>query len=89
VYLRLHDERVYLLGANIDTRSTGSPILGAQEVPGRLEGIQDEWRLNTKEKVQAGDPAVYALLTNPEYKFPTVLPDAEYRAKTFTIQEYK
>jgi len=29
------------------------------------------------------------LLTNPEYKFPTVLPDAEYRAKTFTIEEYK
>jgi len=63
-------------------------ILGAQKVPGRLEGIQNEWRLNTKEKVQAGDPAIYDLLTNPEYKFPTVLPDAEYRAKTFTIQKY-
>ena len=63
-------------------------ILGAQEVPGRLEAIQEEWRLNTKEEVQAGDPAVYALLTDPQYKFPTVLPDAEYRAKKFEIQKY-
>ncbi len=64
-------------------------ILGAQEVPGRLESIQQEWTLNTKEKVRTGDPTVYALLTNPKYKFPTVLPDSEYRAKTFTIQAYR
>ena len=63
-------------------------ILGAQEVPGRLEAIQEEWRLNTREKVQAGDPAIYALLTDPQYKFPTVLPDKRYRAKTFQIKKY-
>ena len=63
-------------------------ILGAQAVPGRSEGIQDEWKLPTKEKVRTGDPAVYALLTNPKYKLPTVLPDSEYSAKTFTIQEF-
>ena len=63
-------------------------ILGAQAVPGRSERIQDEWTLSTREKVRTGDPAVYALLTDPKYKFPTVLPDSEYRAKTFEIQQY-
>lgn len=52
-------------------------ILGAQE--NRLSEIEQEWKLNTKEKVETTDPAVYALLTNPEYKFPTVLPDGSYR----------
>lgn len=64
-------------------------ILGAQDFPGRLERIQDEWRYNTSEKVKAGDPKIYALLTDPKYKFPTDLPDGQYKAKTFTIEEYK
>ena len=54
-------------------------ILGAQEYPGRLEEIQHEWRLNTKEKVKNGDQLVYSLLTDPEFKFPTNLPDGRYR----------
>ena len=54
-------------------------ILGAQEFPGRLEEIQHEWRLNTKEKVKNGDQLVYSLLTDPEFKFPTNLPDGRYR----------
>ncbi|MCG8576314.1 MAG: hypothetical protein MI810_15610 [Flavobacteriales bacterium] len=52
-------------------------ILGAQE--NRLSEIEHEWRLNTKEKVESQDPAIYELLTNPEYKFPTVLPDGTYK----------
>jgi len=64
-------------------------ILGAQDYPGRLEQIGREWRLNTREKVKEQDPAVYAILTNPDYKLPTVLPDGEYKAKTFTIQPYE
>ena len=54
-------------------------ILGAQEFPGRLEEIQNEWRLNTREKVKNNDSQVYGLLTNPEFKFPTNLPDGKYR----------
>ena len=54
-------------------------ILGAQEFPGRLEEIQHEWRLNTKEKVKNGDQLVYSLLTDPEFKFPTNLPNGRYR----------
>ena len=45
-------------------------ILGAQEYPGRLNEIQDEWTLNTPELVQSEDPNVYNLLTNPEYQLP-------------------
>ena len=63
-------------------------ILGAQDYSGRLEQIDNEWRLNTREKVKEQDPAVYAILTNPEYKLPTVLPDGKYKAKTFTIRKY-
>lgn len=52
-------------------------ILGAQE--NRLNEIGHEWKLNTKEKVQNQDAAVYQLLTNPDYHFPTVLPDGTYK----------
>jgi len=51
-------------------------ILGAQE--NREDEIQQEWKLNTCDKVQSQDTAVYRLLTDPKYKFPTVLPDGTY-----------
>tara|TARA_B100000575_G_C23107716_1_gene639513 strand:+ start:426 stop:1199 length:774 start_codon:yes stop_codon:yes gene_type:complete len=54
-------------------------ILGAQEFPGRLEEIQHEWRLNTREKVKNNDAKVYELLTDPVFKFPNNLPDGKYR----------
>jgi hypothetical protein len=63
-------------------------ILGGQDYPGRLDEIGREWRMNTPEKVREGDPAVYAILTNPEYKLPTELPDGKYRGATFTIRKY-
>lgn len=52
-------------------------ILGAQV--NRLGEIQQEWKLNTKDKVQTTDTDVYALLTNAQYKLPTVLPDGTYK----------
>lgn len=52
-------------------------ILGAQE--NRLDEIDLEWKLNTREKVKAKDEAIYALLTDSLYKLPTVLPDGKYR----------
>ena len=54
-------------------------ILGAQEFPGRLEEIQHEWRLNTKEKLKNGDELVYSLLTDPQFKLPVNIPDGKYR----------
>lgn len=64
-------------------------ILGGQDYPGRLEQIGREWKLNTREKVKEKDPAVYAIMTNPEYKLPTILPDGKYKAEKFTIQPYR
>jgi hypothetical protein len=54
-----------------------SSILGAQE--NRLSEISQEWDLNTSSLVQNVDTAIYALLTDPQYKFPTVLPDGTYK----------
>lgn len=52
-------------------------LLGAQS--NRLEEIRQEWTLNTKAKLESGDPDIYALLTNSNYKLPTVLPDGTYK----------
>ncbi|MDN5213139.1 hypothetical protein QQ020_13815 [Fulvivirgaceae bacterium BMA12] len=52
-------------------------ILGAQE--NRLNEISQEWDLNTEALVQSTDVAIYQLLTDSQYKFPTVLPDGTYK----------
>ena len=52
-------------------------MLGAQE--NRLNEINNEWTLNTRQKVEEIDTAIFSLLTNPTYKMPTVLPDGTYR----------
>ena len=44
----------------------------------RLEEIQDEWRLHTRESVESTDSEIFSLLTDPQYKFPTRLPDGSY-----------
>ena len=62
-----------------------------QDFPGRYEQIKDEWRLNTRKKLQQGqqgDPAAYALFTDPKYRLPTVEPDGKYCARKLTIQKY-
>jgi len=51
-------------------------ILDAQQ--SRLDEIEHEWKLNTKEKVESQDPAAYALLTDPQYSFASVIPDGTY-----------
>ena len=51
-------------------------ILGAQE--NRLNEISLEWDLNTRTLVENIDTSIYALLTNPLYKFPSILPDGSY-----------
>ena len=50
-------------------------VLGGQQAPGRLEQIQDEWRLNTPGKVAERDPALFELLTNGQFDLPAILPD--------------
>ena len=50
-------------------------VLGGQQAVGRLEEIQDEWRLNTPAKVAERDPELFDLLTNGQFDLPTALPD--------------
>ena len=50
-------------------------VLGGQQAPGRLEVIEEEWRLNTPAKVAERDPELFDLLTNGQFDLPTVLPD--------------
>jgi len=57
-------------------------VLGAQDYPGRGRDIGEEWRLNTREKVKQGDPALYRLLADPKYRFPTILPDGKYHPRS-------
>ena len=58
-----------------------SSMLKAQDFPGRFADISREWRLNTPAKVREGDPALYRLLSDPRYAFPTRLPDGKYRPR--------
>lgn len=53
-------------------------VLGAQSE--RLSEIQEEWRLNTSALMQSADTALYNLLTDSQYKLPTVLPDRSYKS---------
>ncbi len=53
-----------------------SSILGGQE--NRLNEIEQEWKLNTRDLVQTTDTTIFSILTNPFYKLPTVLPDGTY-----------
>ena len=60
-------------------------ILGTQDFPGRSEALKVEWELNTREQVRTGDAAVYELLTDPQYKFPTKAPDGDYKPSAFPV----
>lgn len=57
-------------------------ILGWQADPERCRRIAVEWKPCTPELVETMDPAVYALLTDPQYSLPTVLPDGSYHPTT-------
>ncbi len=60
-------------------------ILGTQDFPGRHEELKVEWELNTRELVRTKDTAVYELLTDPQYKFPTKAPDGNYKPSAFPV----
>ena len=63
-----------------------SAILGGQDYEGTLDRGGQEWPLRTRDSVEKRDKALFALLTDPQYKLPTVLPDAQYGAKKLKIQ---
>ncbi|MFP6572582.1 MAG: serine protease, partial [Vicinamibacterales bacterium] len=53
-----------------------SSVLGAQAH--RCDAIAENWKLCTREQVEETDTAGFALVTNPDYNLPTVLPDGGY-----------
>ena len=53
-------------------------LLGAQSDLDRCDDISVEWELCTPAQLETGDPGMYTLLTDPQYKLPTVLPDGSY-----------
>ena len=53
-------------------------LLGAQDYSGRCDEIDREWELCSADAFTAGDTALHALVTNPDYHMPTVLPDGSY-----------
>ncbi|PKV48134.1 hypothetical protein ATE84_0124 [Aquimarina sp. MAR_2010_214] len=54
-----------------------SSMLGGQE--NRLGEIGNEWKLNTRAKVEATDTKAWTIFTNPVYKMPSRLPDGTYK----------
>ena len=57
---------------------TLTTLLNGQDYPGRAEEIADEWECPTPESLAERDPTVYALLTDPRWALPRVLPDGSY-----------
>jgi hypothetical protein len=53
--------------------------LGAQDYAGRGNEISNEWEPNTLALVRSTDLSGWALLTDPRFTFPLVLPDGNYR----------
>lgn len=58
---------------------TLTSLLDGQSYDGRADEIDNEWRLPTPAKLAEGDPKVFALLTDAQYKLPRKLPDGGYR----------
>ena len=42
-------------------------LRGQQEMPGRAEEIEDEWKLNTKLKIESQFPELAEFLSAPEF----------------------
>lgn len=55
-------------------------ILGAQVSQARCAEINWEWRLCTRAQVALTDRGVFQLLTDPQYRLPTRLPNGDYRS---------
>lgn len=68
---------------------TFTSFIGAQDFPDRLDRIGNEWRLNTREKLRDGDPAVYEILSRSEYRLPSVVPNGNYTGTSLTIEPFQ
>ena len=64
-------------------------FIGAQDLPGRLDEIGHEWRLNTPEKLKEGEPVLHGILSDPEYKIPLAIPDGTYEGAPLVVEPYE
>lgn len=48
-------------------------------IPRNRDGQGDEWGIETAQDLKQRDPLVYGLLTEPDFRFPSVAPDGTYR----------
>jgi len=55
-----------------------SSNFGMHDSEAGLQKTSSEWKPNTKAKLQAQDPTVYGLINDAQYKFPQVMPNADY-----------
>jgi hypothetical protein len=52
--------------------------VGMHDSAAGLAKASSEWKPNTKAKLEAQDPTIYALINDPKYAFPSKLPNADY-----------
>ena len=64
-------------------------LIGAQDLPGRLDQIGNEWQLNTRATLQERDPAAFEIMTRAEYRLPSIIPDGNYTGTPLTIEPYE
>lgn len=53
-------------------------LLGAQSDPQRVREISNEWKLSTPKLMKEKDPWMTALLTDPDYRWASKIPDGKY-----------
>lgn len=64
-------------------------FIGAQDLPGRLDQIGREWRLDTPKKLKNGEPVLHEILSDPEYRIPMVIPDGNYEGAPLEVEPYE
>ena len=52
--------------------------LGILDDPQTCQGIANEWELCSADLLQAGDPLIYAVITDPDQPLPQLAPDGTY-----------
>jgi len=63
--------------------------VGMHDSAAGLAKASTEWKPNTKAKLQVQDPTMYGLINDPQYAFPTQLPNADYTFYKFKDSDIK
>jgi hypothetical protein len=63
--------------------------IGAQDLPGRAEDVGHEWRPLTRDEFRETDPAMFEILSRPEYHLASVIPDGNYTGSVLSIEPHE